>query len=168
VVSRNGGPPGGGEQAGRVVVGVDRTASGLRALRRAIDEAAMRGAELHAVRAWAMARELGEEAVRTVIGGFADSVGQVPREVTVRPVVVADAPGPALVGYADREADLLVVGSGRGPRWHRPFGSRVVRHCLANAGCPLLVIPPPSLTRGRSPRDLLRELRHDLDRRGVW
>jgi hypothetical protein len=61
-----------------------------------------------------------------------------------------------------------VVGSGRGPRWHRPFGSRVVRHCLANAGCPLLVIPPPSLTRGRSPRDLLRELRHDLDRRGVW
>lgn len=164
----NGGAMGSDDAAGRVVVGVDRTASGLQALRRGIDEAGTRGAELHAVRAWAMARELGEEAVRTVIAAFTDSVGQVPVEVVIRPVVVADAPGPALVGYANREDDLLVVGAGHGPRWHRPFGSRVVRHCLANAFCPVLVVPPPPLTRGRTQRGLLRELRHDLERRGVW
>ena len=153
---------------GRVIVGVDRGASGLPALRRGLAEAVMRGTELHAVRAWTMARELGDEAVRTVIAAFTDSVGQVPAEIIVRPVVVADEPGPALVSYAHQEDDLLVVGAGRGPRWNHPLGSQVVRHCLSHAVCPTLVVPPPTLTRGKSARGLLRELRHDLDRRGVW
>ena len=153
---------------GRVIVGVDRSASGLQALRRGFAEAGMRGSELYAVRAWTMARELGDEAVRTVIAAFTDSVGRVPPEIAVRPAVVADEPGPALVSYADREDDLLIVGAGRGRRWHHPFGSRVVRYCLSHAQCPVLVVPQPTLTRGRSARGLLRELRHDLDRRGVW
>lgn len=153
---------------GRVVVGVDRGASGLQALRRGFAEANAHGAELHAVRAWTTARELGDEAVGTLVSAFIDSVGQVPAGIVVRSVVVADEPGPALVSYADREDDLLIVGAGHARRWRHPHGSRIVRYCLWHAACPVLVIPPPPLTRGKSARGLVRELRHDLDRRGVW
>jgi nucleotide-binding universal stress UspA family protein len=152
--------------AGRVIVGVDRSPSGLQALRRGLAEAYARQSELHAVRVWTTGRELGEEAARTVDAALTDSVGRVPPEVTLRQVARAGAPGPTLVGYANRDDDLLVLGGGSGPGWRRPLGSRLVRYCVRRASCPLLVVPPPPLTRGKSHRGLVRELRQDLQRRG--
>jgi nucleotide-binding universal stress UspA family protein len=150
-------------QPPRVVVGVDRTLAGLQALRRAVAEAQARGAELHPVRSWISSRELGEEAARTVVDAFADSVGKLPQGMTLKPVVVAEAAGPALVRYACRDDDLLVLGAGRRAWWRREVSSAVVRYCVRHATCPVLVVPPPPLTRQRSPRELLRELRRELD-----
>ncbi|MFF7214770.1 universal stress protein [Streptomyces sp. NPDC008238] len=53
-------------------------------------------------------------------------------------------PGETLVKIAQRDDDLLVVGAGR----RRPFGwarSRVARHCLVHASCPVLTVPPSPL-----------------------
>jgi hypothetical protein len=41
--------------------------------------------------------------------------------------------------------------------------SRTARYCLGRATCPVLVVPPPPLTRGASQRTMLRQLRRELD-----
>jgi nucleotide-binding universal stress UspA family protein len=94
---------------------------------------------------------------------FTETMGGEPTDLEVRAVVVADLPGPVLVGYACRDEDLLVVGTGRRGFWRRVRGGSVARYCLAHAACPVLLVPPPPLTRAGSPRALLRELRRDLD-----
>jgi nucleotide-binding universal stress UspA family protein len=147
----------------RVIVGVDRTLAGLQALRRAVAEAQARGAELHPVRSWITSREPDQEAARTVVDAFADSVGKLPRGMTVVPLVVPEAAGPALVRHACRDDDLLVLGTGRRAWWRREVSSAVVRYCVRHATCPVLVVPPPPLTQQRSARELLRELRRELD-----
>jgi nucleotide-binding universal stress UspA family protein len=161
------------ERAGRVIVGVDNTLSGLQALRRAVAEARVRGVTLLAVRAWSPGTstyyypsvQLREDEVATesqlVARAFADTMGGMPLDVEVETILAPDAPGPMLVRYAGRDDDLLVIGSGRRGLWH-PL-SRTARHCLARAVCPVLVVPPPPLTRAASPRALLRQLRRDLD-----
>ncbi len=163
---------------GRVVVGVDTTLSGLQALRVAVAHARQRQAELHAVRTFeppadpdALAatapgeRPLASAASAAVERAFAETMGGRPADVDVRTVIMPDAPGPVLVGYACREDDLIVVGTGRRGRWWRRLrGGRVVQYCLAQAVCPVLVVPPPALSRDGSDRPLMRELRRDLDR----
>jgi nucleotide-binding universal stress UspA family protein len=81
--------------------------------------------------------------------------------VSVETVVLPDYPGPALVAIANRDDDLLVLGSGR--RNRRGSGSRTVRYCAAWAACPVLVVPPPQLAREVSQRALLRQLRREID-----
>jgi nucleotide-binding universal stress UspA family protein len=187
---------------GRVVVGVHTSLSGLHALRLAVAQARMRGAALHALRAWGPlpadqpsqgawqpALGLVRQPAGTVAGAeadqpdsnpigrpapaaaagalvdqaFAETMGGEPPDLPVRTVLVADLPAPALVDYACREGDLLVIGAGRhGLPW-RLRGSPVVRYCLRRAACPVLVVPPPPLTRAGSPRALLRELRREID-----
>lgn len=161
--------------AGRVVVGVDNTLSGLQALRRAVAEARARDVPLHALRAWRHAQlaaypTLADQrqveaaaASQLVAAAFADTMGGLPLDVEVQTVLVGDGAGPALVRYASQSEDLLVLGSGRRGRWRRMSGGQVTSYCLAHAACPVLVVPPPPLTRAGSPRALLRELRRDLD-----
>ena len=161
----------GPSRPGRVVVGIDPSPSGTRALRRAVDEARERNAKLIAVRTWvtqprmyAVAPDLREvDAADThelVTRTFVDTMGRLPIDVTVERVVLPDFPGHALVRIADREDDLLVLGSGR--RNWRGSGSRTVRYCVAWAACPVLVIPPPQLVRTVSQRVLLRQLRREI------
>jgi nucleotide-binding universal stress UspA family protein len=162
-----------GDQPGRVVVGVDNTLSGLQALRRAVAEARARGVPLHAVRAWTPAshsvypmlpNQREEEvtaASQLVTRAFADILGGLPIDVELETRLVPDAPGPALVRFAARDDDLLVVGTGRRGFWRRM--SRTARYCLGRATCPVLVVPPPPLTRGASQRTMLRQLRRELD-----
>lgn len=163
------------ERTDRVVVGVGRTLSGLQALRRAVAEARACGVPLLAVRAFQPAQagtyaSLADQreaesaaASQFVAAAFAETMGGLPRDVEVEVVLVGDAPGPALVRYASRETDLLVLGTHRRRGWQRLAGRGVPGYCLAHAGCPVLVVPPPSLTRAGSPRALLRELRRELD-----
>jgi nucleotide-binding universal stress UspA family protein len=159
----------------RVVVGVDNTLAGLQALRRAVAEARAREVPLHALRAWTpgqlgfyptLADQRQAEAATAsqfVAAAFAETMGGLPRDVPVQTLLVGDSPGPALVRYAYRDGDLLVLGSPRRGRWHPWSRSRVVRYCLAHAACPVLVVPPPALARDGSDRALLRELRRDLE-----
>lgn len=157
---------------GRVIVGIDPSPSGLAALRRAVQEARERETTLVAVRSWltqprmyAVAPDLREvdeaDARRLVDQTFVETLGGYPQDLTTETVVLPDYPGPALVTLADKDDDLLVLGSGR--RNRRGSTSRTVRYCAAWAACPVLVVPPPQLARTVSQRALLRQLRREID-----
>lgn len=103
------------------------------------------------------------EAAAIIDRAFADTMGGEPADLPVRTVLVPDSPGPVLVEYACRDHDLLVIGAGRRRFPFRWRASPVVRYCLRRALCPVLVVPPPPLTRAGSPRALLRELRREID-----
>ncbi|HEY8472083.1 MAG TPA: universal stress protein [Natronosporangium sp.] len=161
---------------GRVVVGVDTTLAGLHALRLAVAEARCRGLALHAVRTWGPvpAADLAGPPLRPTAAGlaaaivdqaFAETMGSEPPDLPVRTVVLPDPPGPVLVGYACRDTDLLVLGAGR-RRFPWSRGGPVVRYCLRHAVCPVLVVPPPPLTRVGSPKSLIKELHRELDQLG--
>jgi nucleotide-binding universal stress UspA family protein len=68
--------------------------------------------------------------------------GELPADLTVRPVVRRGRPGLVLVTAADRPGDLLVVGAGRWGALAGIVGGRVRRYCLARARCPVLAVPP--------------------------
>lgn len=87
---------------------------------------------------------------------FDDAFGGMPDGLVIRPVVARGAPGPVLVGIADRPDDLLVVGGGGWGRLASAVHGSASRYCLAHARCPVLAVPPP---------DLIRELR---SRRHHW
>ena len=81
---------------------------------------------------------------------FDDAFSGMPDGLVIRPLVVRGAPGPVLVGIADRPDDLLVVGGGGWGHLASTVHGSVSRYCLAHARCPVLAVPPP---------DLIRELR---------
>jgi nucleotide-binding universal stress UspA family protein len=68
-----------------------------------------------------------------------------PDDVVIRPLVVRDAPGPALVRAADQPDDLLVLGCGHRRRRQSARISTTVRYCRAHALCPVLVVSPAEL-----------------------
>jgi nucleotide-binding universal stress UspA family protein len=159
----------GGEGERRVIVGIQDSVAGLQALRRGIEEACRRGATLYAVRAvdggagrypgaamWqaeltVWAAELARETLVKALGG-------IPPGIEVRAVAFEAAAGPGLVGFADRDDDLLVVGDAQRSGIRRLWSGRVARYCIARATCPVLVVPPPALARLDS-RVLTRDLR---------
>ncbi|MEV6965769.1 universal stress protein [Hamadaea sp. NPDC051192] len=140
----------------RVILGVHDSLSGLRALRRAVGEARIRAAELHAVRAWMPTAggyyaptvriwesELDAAAKAEIRHAFDTAMGGLPRDVDLRLVTVQALPGPALVEYAYRDDDLLVVGVGRPGRLARLAGrGGTSKYCLNRALCPVLMVPP--------------------------
>ena len=137
-----------------VVVGVDGSASSLRAVDFAFDEAARRAARLVAVHSWWI--EVVEGMVVTTGGSpqwqlaaermhaeVAESLAghrQRYPEVDVEVRMVNDHPVDALVS-ASGDADLLVVGSrGRGGFAGLLLGS-VSRGAMTRATCPVAVVP---------------------------
>jgi nucleotide-binding universal stress UspA family protein len=150
---------------GRVIVGVGASATGLRALRLAVAEARLRGAALHAVRAWtpstntvlastAVLAARGDLAAALVREAFAD-IGGPPADLSMVTATLEGPAGPMLVAYADRDDDLLVVAAPR-----RRLRPSVARYCLAHATCPVLAVPPDRLARHR--RQVAQALRRDL------
>jgi nucleotide-binding universal stress UspA family protein len=144
---------------GRVVVGVEDTLAGLRALRVAVAEARRRDAALHALRAWTFTpsrggvpetwyHELEKAAADKVVAAFDKAMGGLPDDVDVVAGTVVGPPGRALVEYANRDDDTLVVGATRGHWLVRLMRRSVPRFCVARAQCPVLVIPP-ARSRGR-------------------
>ncbi|MET8770498.1 universal stress protein [Streptomyces sp. NPDC004658] len=144
----------------RVVVGVSGSLNSVTALRRATALARRLRAELWPVLAWeppggdSAARRapaggllieewqrLARQRLASVLEEIFDAEGP---GVPMQPVVVRGAPGPALVTIANREDDVLVVGTGR-RGLQRAFSGRVSRHCLAHALCPVLAVPPSPL-----------------------
>jgi nucleotide-binding universal stress UspA family protein len=140
------------EDDGRIVAGVDGSASSLKALRWAIRQAELTGGSVDAVIAWqspaasglgwgvAMVddtdyAELAANTVGEAISKAADPASQ----VRVRPVVGEGNAAQVLL-EASAGADLLVVGS----RGHGGFASALLGsvglHCTHHARCPVVVI----------------------------
>ncbi|MGW0517721.1 universal stress protein [Crossiella sp. NPDC003009] len=141
---------------GGVVVGVDGSASSLRALRVAVEEACRRGLALHVLRAWtlrtaprppdcpagsvASVTQYEEWLRKATAELVTEHVGE--REDCEIAVHVAHSPSPQALIAASNGADLLVVGHrGRGGFAGLVLGSvadQVVRH----ARCSVLVVRP--------------------------
>jgi nucleotide-binding universal stress UspA family protein len=134
----------------RIVVGVDGSPSSMNALRWAIRQAKLTGAEVEAVTAWSYpagygwapfgdgAVDLEGEAGKILFDALAEVSGIAP-DVVVEPSVVFGHAADVLVRAAEG-ADLLVVGS----RGHGGFAGMLLgsvsQHCVQHAHCPVLVL----------------------------
>jgi nucleotide-binding universal stress UspA family protein len=134
-----------------IVVGVDGSEGGRRALRWAAREATARGATVEAVAAWRWDLPSGgvevdgdpdEDPKRRAARMLAAQVADLPAGVSVTAQVLEGRPAEVL-GTAARAADLLVLGShGHSRAWHTVLGS-VAEECVRTATCPVVVIPVP-------------------------
>lgn len=146
------------QQTGRVVVGISNTLAGYQALRYAVARARESGARLVAVRAFLCTSHtaqwrhvLADAAAEYVAEVFTEALGGRPRDLTVDIVIRADEPARALTRIADRADDLLVIG-GSGRRVPGHVRAKVARRCSREAGCPVVMVPPPAMSRRRVPR----------------
>lgn len=152
----------------RVFVGSCGGPGSVRALRYARNLAASSGATLIPVHAWLppggdmadrrapnpiLRKVWQESAWKRLWESIEAAWGGSPDELEMLPVVVRGSAGEVLVGLANRPDDVIVVGAGRRGALSRLFRGRVVRYCVAHAGCPVLAVPPSPLERyvGRWP-----------------
>jgi len=158
----------------RVVVGVGDIEDGVRPLAWALAEARRRGAELHALRAWHAIDAPGpltenwhdrleQEARETLLSAVDIATGGVPPDFSRRLFTCQGDAADVLLRYADRDDDLLVLGTSRHRPWW-PFGQKTVRKCVRKAGCAVVVVPQTAMARSMPVHKLLRELHHDLTR----
>jgi nucleotide-binding universal stress UspA family protein len=135
-------------QHGKIVVGVDGSVLGARALRWAVDQARRTGAEVEALLAWHLPasfilnptsrdEDYADRHQRELDKAVSEAVGEV-TDVTVHRRLVEHRPAAALVAAA-KDADLLVIAA-RGERVIPgvQLGS-VARFCVDHASCPVLV-----------------------------
>jgi nucleotide-binding universal stress UspA family protein len=134
----------------RIVVGVDGSEGGRRALRWAVQEAAARGGAVQAVHSWRwdsydapphatthpdQERERAVQTLAREVEAIGDRAG-----VIVASEVIEGRPADVLT-QAARDADLLVLGShGHSRVRHTVLGS-VSEECIRKAGCPIVVLP---------------------------
>ncbi|MFI9201592.1 universal stress protein [Streptomyces sp. NPDC053048] len=135
----------------RVVVGVGPADEAATAVRFALREAAARGCELHAVRAWRSpttdpmsalesgARAYEEQATAVLDEVLEAAVAEHP-EVSVRRTVLEGPAHRVLLGPAT-DADLLVLGATRRQDGFGLHLGRVSHAALHRAGCPVAVVP---------------------------
>ena len=136
----------------RIVVGVDGSDGGRRALRWTIHEAAARSGTVQAVIAWRwdsfdlpphaathpdQERERAEETLAREVESMGERAG-----VSIASEVVEGRAADVLTAAA-RDADLLVLGShGHSRVRHTVLGS-VSEECVRKAACPIVVLPVP-------------------------
>ncbi|HEY7224759.1 MAG TPA: universal stress protein [Micromonosporaceae bacterium] len=143
----------------RIVVGVDGTDGGRRALGWALHEAAARGSAVQAVTAWRWDTAEPTESVenarqaaqRTLKDEIAAEIAAVPAtaQVPVAAEVVEGRAADVLCRVA-RDADMLVLGShGHDRVYHTVLGS-TAQECVEAAECPVVVIPSAWRSRTRS------------------
>lgn len=146
------------EQGRPIVVGVDDSPAGLRALSWALDEALLRGCVVHAVTVWAVdgahdfvvtsaehARRAQEQFLLNRVRQACTGRAAVPPIV---PKLVEGPPAAALIAAA-REAALLVVATHRGERVRKVLFGSVSSACALHATVPVVVVPPE--TRAENP-----------------
>jgi nucleotide-binding universal stress UspA family protein len=141
-----------------IVVGVDGSDGGRRALAWALDEATRTGATVHAITVWTWegvetvvpaplspedARLQAEQTAAEDVAAAMDAHGGRPN-VQVR--VVEGRPSRVLAEAA-ASTRLLVLGShGHSRLYHAVLGS-VSEDCIRSAACPVVVVPVPSEVR---------------------
>jgi nucleotide-binding universal stress UspA family protein len=149
----------------RVIVGIDDTASGQAALRWAVIEARSDGAQLVAVRAWALGlpRHGGrrhrhpdrspvvfafagdsqrEAATALVRKEFVSAAGGIPSDIAVRIEVPEGDPAVVLTQLAVADGDLLVLGDHHASSMHRMVHGSVSRYCTTHSRCPVVIVSP--------------------------
>lgn len=137
-----------------IVVGIDGSDVSRRALRLALDEAALRGTRVRAVHAWSAAwpvpltgagfvppvdpeplRLAAETVLRETVEAVAGERG-----ASLEQALVERTPGEGILESAT-DAELIVVGHSR----HGALGALVLgsvsEHVLRHARCPVLVVP---------------------------
>lgn len=138
----------------RIVVGIDGSDGGDRALRFAVDEARCRGARVEAVLAWGLLDQPGvpeeepfnprfgeTEALAYLTAAVEAAVGAEPG-VDIDLLTACDLPVRALLSRA-MNADLLVVGArGLGGFRGLLLGS-VSQQVVSHSPCPVAVVPAP-------------------------
>jgi nucleotide-binding universal stress UspA family protein len=165
----------------RVIVGVSGSIGSLHALRRAVAEARMRDAALWSVLTWVprggelsyrrspcvpLLRLWRDEAIQRLCQAWDDALGGIPSDLDARLFVLRGTPGVRLVGTADRESDLLVVGAGTGTLRRLTKGS-VSGYCTRRAGCGVLTVPPSPVERRLAHHPLARRrIMRELTRPG--
>ncbi|HMK97157.1 MAG TPA: universal stress protein [Acidimicrobiales bacterium] len=137
------------ERQGRIVVGVDGSASALGALEWAAGQAELTGSPLEALITWHWPMSYGypmplppnfqpyDEAVK-VLGEAIAKVRSAHSDLQIETKIVEGHPAQALV-EASKDARLLVVGNrGHGEMTGLLIGS-VSEYCVAHSHCPVLV-----------------------------
>lgn len=131
----------------RIVVGVDGSPSSERAVRWAVHQGELAGAEVEAVAAWSQPMAYGgypvlgsgdwEASARSGLGAVLDALG--PLGADVRRTLVRGAAAKVLLDAVGPD-DLLVVGShGHGGFTGMLLGS-VSQHVVVHAPCPVVVV----------------------------
>lgn len=131
----------------RIVVGVDGSPAGERALRWAAREATAHHGSVHVVTAFGFPdldgssiryrgaqHQVAERRLAEVLAAIHTEFPDVP----VTGQLVAGRTADVLTAAA-ADADLLVLGS----HGHRPLIGSTAAHCLRRAGCPVVVLPAP-------------------------
>jgi nucleotide-binding universal stress UspA family protein len=148
----------------RIVVGVDGSKDGDRALEWAAREAERRGGTVQAVAAWSwdgiegavVAKTHPSEERAQTEQNLARSVTAA-QELYPNVAIASEAVegGPAQVlTRAAQDADMLVLGShGHGRLYHAVMGS-VAHECIRYATCPVLIVPVPHAERVQKPAEV--------------
>lgn len=143
-----------------IVVGIDGSPTGLRALQWALTEAKRTGARVHAIHAWmftpydvpsvttlADARQHAERTLATTVNAALAGLDDPP---AVDSDSIEGFPPSVLVDAAAK-ARLLVVGThGHGALVNALLGS-VSADCIRHSTCPVVVVPPPRTATSRHP-----------------
>jgi nucleotide-binding universal stress UspA family protein len=108
--------------------------------------------------------DMDRQAVALVRRAFNSAMVEPPLEFEVKIVTVAGTPGPELVRLADRDDDLLVVGSGQRTLLGRVLRGSTATYCVAHADCPVLVVPRHALAKAGTGRALSRQMHRELRR----
>jgi nucleotide-binding universal stress UspA family protein len=136
-------------QQAPIVVGVDGSLLSIAALRWAVDQARLTGADVHAVTGWEVPitimmvpryteADYARDA-REVLDRAVAEVQDIEPDVCIRRHLIQKRPGLALTAAAEG-ARLLVIGShGRGELPGMHLGS-VASYCVHHAPCPVVVI----------------------------
>ena len=133
---------------GVVVVGVDGSDGGRRALQWAAEEARLRGARLRVVHVWSYLNQAGEafdpaygeDDARRFLDESVAGLGDGASGLDVERVAVNDLPARGLLDSA-ADADLLVVGArGMGGFRGLLLGS-VSQQVAQHAPCPVVIVP---------------------------
>jgi nucleotide-binding universal stress UspA family protein len=159
----------------RVIAGTSGSPGSLAALRYAEGLARAHGAILVPVLAWESAggdgygtlqsagylrqgwREIACQRMREALLAV---WGQQPHDPWIQPRVERGPAGWVLVRVAHDTGDVLVLGAGRRGPLQRITRRRVSRYCAARAQCPVILVPPPELTRQAGLRQLAWQLTH--------
>jgi nucleotide-binding universal stress UspA family protein len=134
-----------------IVVGVDGSEIGRRALRWALDEAARTGYQVRAITAWSAGASMQpgmfdpKAAAEGAEHMLAEEVRAVnadrPEPMPVQQQVVEGEAAKTLLA-ASTEAALLVLGSHGHSRLFQALVGSVTAECVRHAACPVVIIPP--------------------------
>jgi Universal stress protein UspA and related nucleotide-binding proteins len=136
-----------------IVVGIDGTVAGLRALRWALGEAVRRAAAVRVVNAWQFEHgtELAvpdrDSARARALGLVTDAVAATTFESLgdIVPIESAVVEGPVVTVLVAESATaaLLVVGHRGRSRLLAALLGSISAECIRHARCPVVVVPPP-------------------------